>query len=89
MMGADGLKQKIEGNRSRNKVGYAELFSRFGSRFQKVTPPGKTDREQFLKAQMALVVKANAKTTDIQKMYAKTKGSLRRTYIEINKPSDN
>lgn len=83
MMGADGLKAKIERNLAHRKVGYTEILSRMGNRFQKVTPDG-TDKEDFIKQQVALIGKANG-VADVQKLYAKTGGSLRRIYIEIQK----
>lgn len=86
MMGADGLRRKIESNLSRSKVGYTEIFSRYGSRYQKITPEGKAELEKFNMAQVALIAQANgAKKADIQKIYAKTNGSLRRIYTEIQK----
>lgn len=83
MMGADGLKAKIERNLAQRKVGYTEILSRMGNRFQKVTPDG-TDKEDFVKQQVALIGEANG-VVDVQKLYAKTGGSLRRIYIEIQK----
>lgn len=38
MMGADGLRAKIERSIDCCKVGYTELFSRFGDAYRKVTP---------------------------------------------------
>lgn len=87
MMGADGLKKKIENNRGRKKVGYAEIFDRYGNKFQKATPEGKEALDEFTKLQVALVVKANKPKTDIQKVYASTGGSLRRVFIELQKQS--
>lgn len=85
MMGADGLKSKIESNLSRKKVGYTEIFSRFGNRYQKVTPDGKEAMEEFFKTQVALVTRVNEPTADIPKIYRKTDGSLRRVFTEIQK----
>ena len=85
MMGADGLKKKIESNLGRKKVGYAELFSRFGNRFQKVTPDGKEAWEEFAKAQVASIAKANYDAADVRKIFHATAGSLRRIPIELNK----
>jgi DNA transposition AAA+ family ATPase len=84
MMGADGLKSKIESNLGRKKVGYTEMFSRYGSRYQKISPDGKHELDEFKKQQVALIAKANG-ITEIQKFYAKTKGSLRRISYEIQK----
>lgn len=84
MMGADGLKAKIESNMGRKKVGYAELFRRYGEKYQKVTPDGKAEMDKFSRLQVALVAKANG-IDDVQGLYAKTGGSLSRLYIEIQK----
>jgi len=88
MMGADGLKAKINRNLGIKKVGYAELFRRFGSRFQKVSPDGKEEFEKFKKAQVAAVAKANG-INDIQDIFAKSGGSLQRIYFEIAKTKVN
>ena len=85
MMGADGLRRKIERSLNNEKVGYAELFSRFGSRYQKISPDGKEAFDAFTKAQTALVARANGIEDHFQQIYAKTGGSLRRIYIEIQK----
>jgi DNA transposition AAA+ family ATPase len=83
MMGADGLKAKIERNRDQLKVGYAEILSRMGNRFQKITPDG-SDKTVFIRQQVNLIGQANG-ITDTSKLWAKTGGSLRRIYIEIQK----
>lgn len=85
MMGADGLKEKVERARSARKVGYAELFSRFGSRYQKVSPDGKEALEEFQRAQVAMVAKVNREDINIQELIGKVNGSLRRVKIEIAK----
>jgi hypothetical protein len=86
MMGADGLKEKIRRAIDNKKVGYTELFSRYGKRYQRVTPEAKEEAERFTKQQAALIIKANAPAgTDAQKMLLKTDGSLRRIYTEISK----
>ena len=85
MMGADGLKEKIESNKGRKKVGYTEIFTRYGSRYQKVTPDGKEAFDEFTKQQVALIAKVNHPAADVQKMYSNTRGSLRRIRTEIKK----
>lgn len=86
MMGADGLKEKIRRAIDNKKVGYTELFSRYGNRYQRSTPEGKDDQDNFSKTQAALIIRANAPSgTDVQKMLVKTGGSLRRIKIEISK----
>ena len=85
MMGADGLKAKIEGNIGRKKVGYEELFSRFGKRFLKISPDGKDAWDDFARAQVALVALANCPDVDVKKIYHNTGGSLRRIPVELSK----
>lgn len=86
MMGADGLKEKIRRAIDNKKVGYTELFSRYGKRYQRCTPEGREELNSFTKTQAALIIRANApKTVDVQKMLVKTDGSLRRIYTEISK----
>lgn len=86
MMGADGLKRKIDSNLGRKKVGYAEIFSRYGAKYQKISPEGKEDMKSFTMLQISLIAKANgAGTQDVQQIYANTNGSLRRIYTEIQK----
>lgn len=84
MIGADGLRAKIEANLGRKKVGYTEIFSRYGSRYQKVSPEGREDAEAFKRKQVNLIAKVNG-VDDTQALYARTQGSLRRIYIEIQK----
>ena len=84
MMGADGLKKRIEDNLNNKTVGYAELFSRYGSRYQKIVPDGKDESDAFVKHQIAAVARANG-ANNTQEIYAKSGGSLRRIYTEIRK----
>lgn len=84
MMGADGLREKIERNRSRRKVGYDEIFSRFGSRFQKFTPDGGEARKDFIRQHVYQIGRENG-VDNVQQLYANTGGSLRRIFIEIQK----
>lgn len=86
MMGADGLRKKFEANRNRFKVGYPEMFSRYGSRYQKVTPEGKEATRDFNVLQAVLIAKANGASEDLLNTIPKTQEiSLRRIQIEINK----
>ena len=85
MMGADGLRVKIDRNLGRKKVGYTEIFSRFGNRYQRVTPSGGQDLKDFQKQLTFQIGKANGSAIGPQELYAKTGGSLRRIYIEIKK----
>jgi len=88
MMGADGLRAKVNKNMNNKKIGYAELFRRFGTRFQKISPDGVADLERFTKSQTAAIAKANG-VTDIQTLFTRTQGSLQRIYFEIIKSKAN
>jgi alkylated DNA repair dioxygenase AlkB len=86
MMGADGLKEKINRSKECNKVGYTEMLSRYGDRYSKVTPDDGKEREQFLNNQARIVAKVNAPAgADIAQIVRKTCGGLRRVYTEIEK----
>lgn len=86
MMGADGLKAKIDRSVEGKKVGYAEMLSRYGDRFCKVTPDDGKERQAFLIEQARVVAKANApEGVDAGELARKTGGALRRVYTEIEK----
>lgn len=86
MMGADGLKEKMNRSIECKKVGYTEMLSRYGDRYSKVTPDDGKEREHFLKEQARVVAKVNApEGTDIAQIVRKTGGGLRRVYTEIEK----
>lgn len=86
MMGADGLKEKINRSIECKKVGYTEMLSRYGDRYSKVTPDDGKDRDLFLKEQARVVAKVNApEDADIAQIVRKSGGGLRRVYTEIEK----
>lgn len=86
MMGADGLKAKIQQAVERKKVGYTEMLSRFGDTYSRVTPDDAKERQKFLKAQAAIVAKVNApEGTDVMQLVHLSGGGLRRVYTEIEK----
>ena len=91
MMGADGLKEKINRSINSKKVGYTEIFSRFGKRYGKVIPIGKEESEKLLQLTAAMIIKVNAPADiDVNKVLKRTIGednipSLRRIYKEISK----
>lgn len=86
MMGADGLKEKINRSIECKKVGYTEMLSRYGDRYSKVTPDDGRERDAFLAEQACIVAKVNAPTgTDIAAIVRRTGGGLRRVYTEIEK----
>nr|DAD92274.1 MAG TPA: AAA domain protein [Myoviridae sp. ct9MV2]DAS75170.1 MAG TPA: AAA domain protein [Caudoviricetes sp.] len=87
MMGAVGLKRKIDRAKDNEKVGYAELFDRYGCKYQSITGEDKwaNDLKLFNATQIAIVANANAPKADIQKLIAGADGSLRRVVIEVKK----
>ena len=91
MMGADGLKAKIQRSIECKKVGYTEIFSRFGRRYGTVIPMEQGEREKMTQQCAAMIIKANAQEgTDIHQVLRKTMGddrlpSLRRIYKELTK----
>jgi len=92
MMGADGLREKIRRSIDCKKVGYAEIFSRFGRRFGRVVPVEKEERDRLLRSSAAMIVKANNPQADVNAIVRRTIGdddlpSLRRIYKELSKTS--
>lgn len=85
MMGADGLREKINRQKNLNKVGYTEIFDRYGNDYKKVSPEGKEALKEFYLKQIAQVSKANDSNLTPLQMYGRTKGSLRKVRIEIEK----
>ena len=59
MMGADGLKAKIKNGVKLNKVGYAELFSRFSESYSSVVPIENGERLAFYKKLIGDVLSVN------------------------------
>lgn len=90
MMGADGLQHKMRRSIDNHKVGYTELFSRFGKRYGKVVPVGE-ESKRVLESTALMIIKANApQGSDYNKILRNTMGedgrpSLRRIYNELAK----
>jgi hypothetical protein len=94
MMGADGLHEKIRRSIDMKRVGYTEIFSRFGRRYGRVTSSAAGERARMLTESAAMIIRANAVETgtDAGKLLRKTVGddgipSLRRIYRELAKIS--
>ena len=86
MMGADGLREKIRRSIEYKKVGYVELFSRYGNRYQKASPESGKEMQEFKTVHAALIIKANTVNgVDVQSLIVRSDFSLRRIYDEINK----
>ena len=54
VMGADGLREKINRGIRNKKVGFAEIFDRLGARAQRITPDGREERQSFFAQQAAV-----------------------------------
>ena len=87
MMGADGLKANIVRGIEGKTVGYTEIFSRYGSRYQKPSPDGSDELKRFKTIQAALIIKANlnGKDVDVHKLIVSCDYSLRRIQDELRK----
>lgn len=62
MTGAEGLRAKILRFLELEKVGFAEMFSRYGSDFGRITPASEIERKKFLAHDAAMIIQANAPT---------------------------
>jgi DNA transposition AAA+ family ATPase len=100
MMGADGLKEKIQRYIDCKKVGYTEMFTRFGGRYnsvftklnraEKIIPMSSEEKLSVLIKTAMMIIKANIKSGDANIVLKKSlredgTPSLRRIYIEIMK----
>jgi DNA transposition AAA+ family ATPase len=87
MMGAEGLQKKIERRIDGKRVGYAELFSRFGDDFRRVTPEVKEELDKFLLHQARMIAQANRKEgQNADQLARKGNNSARRVRDLIRKP---
>ena len=87
LIGADGLKAKVKRRIELEKVGYTEIFSRFGGSYQKSSPEGAAEKRSYNRQQFALILKANSnKNYNQQELYARLGGSLRklRAFLKHN-----
>ncbi len=91
MMGADGLQEKMRRAIDSKKVGYTELFSRFGKKYGNVVPQSLEERTSFLQSSATMIIKANAKEgVNVGRILNSTLGddgmpSLRRIHKELTK----
>ena len=89
MMGADGLKSKIEKGINNKKVGFAEIFSRFSDEYIKLTPTGIDNKIAFKNELLTQVANANvsdkSKVPELVKRCMKKEATLRHldTLIKI------
>lgn len=64
MIGADGLRAKIQRGINHKKVGYREIFDRFNNKFMKAVPSGTAPKEEFYAVMIADVLTANLPETE-------------------------
>lgn len=67
MMGAEGLQAKVERNITNRKPGFAEIFSRFGERYNHITPFEPNEKIHFYKKLITDVISANIKNRELVK----------------------
>lgn len=86
MMGATGLRAKINKAIENEKQGYEEIFSRFNDDYGFVTPRESEERQRYMSVNVTAVIKANApKDADIKKLIIESRGSLRKAKNSIKK----
>lgn len=59
MMGADGLRAKIQRGINNKKVGYREIFDRFNNKFMRTVPAGYEAKKEFYAMMVAEVLMVN------------------------------
>lgn len=64
LLGADGLRHKIDNGISRAKVGYKEIFSRMAEKYTTIVPAVADDRKMFYKNLITDIVSANIKNRE-------------------------
>lgn len=86
MMGATGLRAKINKCIENEKQGYEEIFSRFGDDYGFVVPRESESRKDYMLKNVAAVIKANApQDSNIRRLVIESKGSLRKAKKCIKK----
>ncbi|WP_346237735.1 AAA family ATPase [Niabella insulamsoli] len=86
MLGADGLKKKLNRGKESKKVGFTEIISRYGSKYNRVTPVVDDERLEFWKDEAIAIIQANAPIgIDIQQLLLKSNGSHRALRTQILK----
>lgn len=76
MMGADGLKSKMNKGIKNHKVGFAELFSRFSEKFITLTPIEESERRKFYTQLIGDVATVNAPGADVNAFVTKCYNKL-------------
>jgi hypothetical protein len=64
MIGADGLRTKMESGIKSKKNGFAEIFSRYSNKYSTIVPKQKQEKLQFYKKLVSDVLKQNCSNKD-------------------------
>lgn len=62
LIAADGMKSKIKRGIACKKVGFTEVFSRFGKKFSSVVPEVKEEKAEFLREMAVTILRTNGVT---------------------------
>lgn len=85
LLGADGLARKINRNKDNKKVGYAEIFRRFGSDYMNLTQDmNEASRKAWMRSECEAVLQANMPSVPLKEVL-KGKPSLTLLKEQINK----
>ena len=86
-MGANGLKRKMQLGIDYKRVGFAENFTRYGNRYQSVTPQTDKELKDFKTVQCAMYITANAvdNKIDVMATIVSCDYSMRRVATEVRK----
>lgn len=76
MMGADGLRTKIEKGIQNKKAGFREMFSRFNGKYMSIVPTEITEKQQFYAKLVTDVVSVNAPHYNVKQLVNKCLGNL-------------
>jgi hypothetical protein len=87
-MGADGLKKKIEHGCANKRVGFTEIRSRFGVKFNNIYPETSEEAKNFWLQEAAAIISVNLPQLppmERQKLLLKANGSNRVLRTQILK----
>lgn len=65
LMGADGVRKKIDDGMKNRKVGYREIFSRFSGKYLSIVPNDRQDRLSFYKQLITDVLSVNVQDKSV------------------------
>ncbi len=89
LMGADGFKAKLDRGIEFKTVGFAEIRSRCGDKYNSITPTEGEERRKFLLTQAAMIARANVpEGVDYKQIARRSDGSLRRVYTLVTKSEE-